>query len=588
MKQNKIALLLLLGLPAIVFAQTGPKASVNSYIHHNLVADTAGVADVTDPNLVNPWGISESSSSPFWISDNGTGLTTLYTTTGSIIPLVVTIGAPKGQTSAATPSGQVYNNTPSFVLANGKPAAFLFVTEDGTLSAWNGGSATTIEVDQSGNGAVYKGMALGANASGPMLYVTNFNAGTVDVFNGSFAAVKAAGGFADPNLPAGFAPFNIANLNGMLYVSYAMQDAQKHDDVPGPGNGFVDVFDMNGNLQKHLISNGALNSPWGMAIAPAGFGAFGGALLVGNFGDGWINAFDPSAGTMLGSLQDIRGNIVAIDGLWALIFGNGGNGGDPNTLYFTAGPDMEQHGLFGSLAAAPPVPTNVFNSASNLTGPIAPGEAIVLTGTNLGPSPLASAPTPAAGALGTSLANTSVTVNGTAAPIIYASATQTAILVPYALAGTSSATIVVTYQSQTTGTFSAPVAPTAPGIFTANSSGGGAAVAYNEDGSLNSATNAASAGSVVTIYATGAGMTEPPGQDGLVEGDILRTPVAQVSMTIGGKAAPVIYSGSSPGQLSAILQVEAVVPSGAGTGAVPVVLTVGQASSQTNATVYLQ
>src|ERR1700733_3957246 len=162
MKQNKIALLLLLGLPAIVFAQTGPKAPVNSYIQHNLVADTAGVADVTDPNLVNPWGISESATSPFWISDNGTGLTTLYTTTGSIIPLVVTIGAPKGQTSAATPSGQVYNNTPSFVLANGKPASFLFVTEDGTLSAWNGGSATTVEVDESGNGAVYKGMALGA------------------------------------------------------------------------------------------------------------------------------------------------------------------------------------------------------------------------------------------------------------------------------------------------------------------------------------------------------------------------------------------------------------------------------------------
>jgi uncharacterized protein (TIGR03118 family) len=586
MKENTIALLLLTGLPGFALAATAPAAAANSYLQHNLVADTPGVADVTDPNLVNPWGISESTSSPFWISDNGTGLTTLYSGAGAIIPLVVTIAAPQAQTTAAAPSGQLFNNTTSFVLANGKPAAFIFVTEDGTISAWNGGAATTIEVDQSGNGAVYKGVALGANAAGPMLYVANFNAGTVDVFDGKFAFVKAAGSFADPNIPTGFAPFNIANLNGKLYVSYALQDAQKHDDVAGAGNGFVDVFDMDGNLQTRLISQGALNSPWGMTIAPATFGAFGGALLVGNFGDGWINAFDPNAGTMLGSLHDVRGNVIAIDGLWGLIFGNGGTGGNANTLYFTAGPDGEQHGLFGSLAAAPPVPANVTNSASNLTGPIAPGEAIILTGTNLGPSPIAVAAIPATGTLGTSLAGTSVTVNGTAAPIIYASATQTAILVPYAITG-SSADIVLTFQNQTTD-FAAPVAPTAPGIFTLDSSGSGAAVAFNADGSLNSATNAAGAGSVVAIYATGAGMTEPPGQDGLVEGDILRTPVAQTSMTIGGKTAQVIYSGSAPGELSAVLQVEVVVPTGAGTGAVPLVMTIGQASSQTKATVYLK
>jgi uncharacterized protein (TIGR03118 family) len=590
-KQQTITLFVLLAVSGIVCtatlsAATGPSAA-NAYIQHNLVADTPGVADVTDPNLVNPWGISESAGSPFWISDNGTGLTTLYNGSGTIIPLVVTIAPPKGQTSTAAPSGQVFNNTTSFILANGKPALFIFVTEDGTLSGWNGGGATTLQVDNSPSGAVYKGLALGANSSGPLLYAANFNAGTVDVFNGSFAPMKVAGGFADSTIPAGFAPFNIANFSGKLYVSYALQDAQKHDDVAGAGNGFVDVFDMDGNMQTRLISKGALNSPWGMTIAPSTFGAFGGALLVGNFGDGKINAFDPSAGTMLGTLQDTNGNAISIDGLWALIFGNGKNGGDQNTLYFTSGPDQEQHGLFGSLAP-PAAIASIENAASNLSGPIAPGEAVTLTGITIGPSPLVSATIPAKGTLGTSLSTTSVTFNGTPAPIIYASASQTAVLVPYAVAGSSTANVVVTYGNQTTTSFTAMVAPTAPGIFTLNSSGSGSAVAFNQDGSLNSATNAASAGSVVAILGTGEGMTEPPGQDGLVEGDVFRTAVAPVSLTIGGITAQVTYAGSSPGQLSGIMQVQAVVPSGAGTGAVPVVLTVGGVSSQATATIYLQ
>ena len=218
-------------------------------------------------------------------------------------------------------------------------------------SAWNGGTTSTIEADNSAKGAVYKGMALGANASGPQIYAANFNAGTVDVFDGKFAAVKAAGGFTDATIPAGFAPFNVANLGGKLYVAYAKQDSAKHDDASGAGNGFVDIFDMDGNFQKRLISNGPLNSPWGMAIAPATFGAFGGALLVGNFGDGTINAFDASSGTQLGTLDDTSGKAIAIEGLWALQFGNGKNGGDVNTLYFTAGPGDEAHGLFGKSCA---------------------------------------------------------------------------------------------------------------------------------------------------------------------------------------------------------------------------------------------
>jgi len=586
MKQKMTALFLLAGIPGIVCAATAP-APANAFIQHNLVADQAGMADVTDPNLVDPWGIAESSGSPFWISDNGTGLTTLYNGSGAIIPLVVTIAPPKGQPGPAAPSGQVYNNTTVFVLANGKPASFIFVTEDGTVSAWNGGTATTLEVDNSASGAIYKGVVLGANASGPLLYAANFNAGTVDVFDGTFAPVKVAGGFTDATIPAGFAPFNIANLNGKLYVVYAKQDAEKHDDVAGPGNGFINIFDMDGNFQKRLVSNGALNSPWGMVIAPSTFGPFGGALLVGNFGDGWINAFDANAGTLLGALQDTKGNVIAIDGLWAITFGNGKNGGDQNTLYFTAGPDQEAHGLFGSLAA-PAAVSGILNSASNASGPIAPGEAVTLTGITIGPSPLASAKIPSTGTLGTSLSATGVTFNGTAAPIIYASASQTAVLVPYAIAGSSTATVVVTYQNQTTASFQAPVAAASPGIFTLDSSGSGAAVAFNQDGSLNSASNAASAGSVVAIFGTGEGMTEPAGQDGLVEGNVFRTSVAPVSLTIGGEAAQVTYAGSSPGELSGVLQVEAVVPSGAGTGAVPVVMTIGSASSQTSATIYLQ
>jgi uncharacterized protein (TIGR03118 family) len=581
-----IPMFLMTAWPGIVCAATAP-APANSFIQHNLVADKPGVADVTDPNLVNPWGISESAASPFWISDNGTGLTTLYNGAGTIVPLVVTVAPPKSQTSASTPSGQINNNTTVFVLANGKPASFIFVTEDGTVSAWNGGASTTIEVDNSASGAVYKGLALGANASGPLLYAANFNAGTVDVFNGTFASTKVTGGFADANIPAGFAPFNIANLGGKLYVAYAKQDAQKHDDVNGPGNGFVDIFDMDGNLKGRLISNGPLNSPWGMTIAPSTFGPFGGALLVGNFGDGKINAFDPSAGTLLGTLEDKNGNAISIDGLWAIIFGNGKTGGDQNTLYFTSGPNDEKDGLFGSLAP-PAAISGILNAASSLSGPIAPGEVVTLTGGTIGPSPLAAAKIPTTGSLGATLSGTGVTFNGTPAPIIYTSASQTAVLVPYAIAGSSTATVVVTYGNQTTASFQAQVAASAPGIFTLDTSGKGPAVAFNQDGSLNSASNAASAGSVVALFGTGEGMTEPAGQDGLVENDVFRTSVAPVTATVGGKAAQVTYAGSAPGQLSGVMQVEVVIPSGAGTGAVPVVLTIGSASSQTTATIYLQ
>jgi uncharacterized protein (TIGR03118 family) len=343
----------------------------NGFLRTNLVSDIAGVARFTDSNLVNPWGIAFAPTGPFWISDNGAGVSTLYDRAGQAqpapnMPLVVTIPLPPVSTaSAAAPTGIVFNATSDFsVSVNGKSGAsvFIFATEDGTISAWSPTVDSThavLEVDNSttptpADGAVYKGLAMGSNASGNFLFATNFRAGTIDVFDKNFAKATLPGSFFDPNIPAGFAPFGIRNINGSLYVTYALQNAEKHDDVAGAGNGFVDVFDTNGNLIKRFASQGTLNSPWGLALAPAAFGPFSGDLLVGDFGDGHINAFDSNSGTFLGQLQDDQGNSLAINGLWGLIVGNGATGGDPNTLYFTAGIGDEQHGLFGSLRPETP------------------------------------------------------------------------------------------------------------------------------------------------------------------------------------------------------------------------------------------
>jgi uncharacterized protein (TIGR03118 family) len=349
-------MVVLVCLLAAVFAlfPANPGRAASIYQVHKLVSDILGFADNYDPKLKNPWGISLSPTSPFWISNNGTGVATLYNGSGQPFPvgspLVVTLPPPAGGSPPAAPTGQVFNAGASF-----QGDRFIFVTEDGTISGWSSGTNAILRVDNSPAGAVYKGLAIGNNGAGDFLYATNFHAGTIDVFNNNFAPTTLTGSFTDPNIPSGFAPFNIQNLGGKLYVTYAKQDATKHDDVPGPGNGFVDVFDLNGNLVKRLISNGALNSPWGLALASSNFGDFSNTLLVGNFGDGLINAFDPDTGAFLGQIHDNMGNPVVIEGLWGLKFGNGGNGGDLDTLYFTAGipgppPDLvESHGLFGSI-----------------------------------------------------------------------------------------------------------------------------------------------------------------------------------------------------------------------------------------------
>ena len=331
----------------------------SAFLETNLVSDLPGVAKTTDPNLVNPWGIVASSSSPFWIADNGAGLSTLYTGAGVPQSLVVTIPPPAGGTPPAAPDGIVFNSTSDFVVTSGgksAKAAFIFATEDGTISAWSptvNATNAILEVDKSTATppAVYKGLALGSNTTnGNLLFATNFGAGTVDVFDKNFAAVNlGTGAFTDPTLPTGFAPFGISNIGGKLYVTYAMQDAAKHDDVAGAGNGFIDVYDTSGHLLQRLVSNGNLNSPWGLALAPSNFGSLSNDLLVGNFGNGLINAYNPTTGAFVGQVTDVNGNAVYVNGLWGLSFGNGGSAGPTNTLFFTAGTNGERDGLFGSL-----------------------------------------------------------------------------------------------------------------------------------------------------------------------------------------------------------------------------------------------
>jgi uncharacterized protein (TIGR03118 family) len=326
-----------------------------------LCADQFGLGRVrsgqsTDPSLVNPWGISYSAASPFWVSNASTGVATLYNGAGQPFPvagpLVVTIPPPSGGAGPSAPTGQVFNATADFQLISGSPARFIFATEDGTISGWNPSAnptAALLKVDSSIS-AVYTGLALGNNGSGNFLYAANFTSGTIDVFDTNFSPTILSGSFTDPNLPSGFTPFNVQTIGGNLFVTYALQNG-----ASGVGQGYVNVFDLNGNFMRRLISQGPLNSPWGLALAPAKFGTFSNNLLVANFGDGHINAFDPIDGNLLGPLMDMNGNPIVIEGLRSLIFGNGGNGGDPNKLYFTAGIGGAQHGLFGSLAPVSPI-----------------------------------------------------------------------------------------------------------------------------------------------------------------------------------------------------------------------------------------
>ncbi len=335
-------------------------AAAEHYQQVNLVSDIPGLAQVTDPNLVNSWGIAHPPTGPWWVADNGMGVSTLYNGTGVPFPpghpLIVTIPPPPGEVGPSTPTGIVFNNGSDFNVAPGKPARFIFVTEDGTISAWNSSvdiNNATLKVNNS-PAAVYKGVTIAEKDEANFLYVANFRGGSVDVFDTNFnQVILESGAFTDRKIPAGFAPFNVQNINDKIYVTFAKQDAQKHDNLDGPGLGFVDVFDSDGKLLMRLKHGRWMNAPWGIVLAPEGFGGFSEHLLVGNFGSGQIAAFDPGNGNFNGLLRDHHGDPITINGLWGLGFGNGGNAGPINTLFFAAGINDEQDGLFGAITSLP-------------------------------------------------------------------------------------------------------------------------------------------------------------------------------------------------------------------------------------------
>ena len=327
----------------------------------NLVTDdqSAHAGQITDAGLVNAWGLSYSPTSPFWVSANGTDTATLYNVnpaTQATSKVGLTVSVPVGGIT-----GQVFNTGGSGAF-NGDN--FLFVGEGGTVAGWRGALGTTAEVLKLSSAAdVYKGAAFATSSGNSYLFAANFRSGNIDILKGANGEPDLAGKFTDPGLPNGYAPFNSQNLGGTIYVTYALQDGAKHDELAGAGRGFVSSFSQQGNFIARVASAGALDAPWGLAIAPASFGALAGSLLVGNFGDGRINAYDPASHAFLGQLAALDGTPLSIDGLWALAPGNGGGAGSSALLYFTAGPDDESHGILGVLSpqitAAVPEPATM-------------------------------------------------------------------------------------------------------------------------------------------------------------------------------------------------------------------------------------
>jgi uncharacterized protein (TIGR03118 family) len=333
---------------------------INRYAVHKLQSDEPGDAAHTDPDLVNGWGIAAGPASgpatPWWVADNHTAKSTLYDGAGTKLGLVVGIPGPTGP---GAPTGVVFNGSSDFVVNGGggmSAAKFIFDGEDGVITAWNGGTAAVIAATST-NGAIYKGLAIGSvtttagNAN--YLYATDFHNAHVDVYDGTFVLKDWGGAFVDPGIPAGFAPFGIQNIAGQIFVTYAKQDANAVDEINGKGLGYVSVFGTDGSFQGRVASRGRLNAPWGLAWAPSNFGKFSNHLLVGNFGDGRINAFrlTDEGWDAHGRLKGTNHKSIRIDGLWGIGFGNGGGAGPTNTLYFAAGPDGENHGLFGSITA---------------------------------------------------------------------------------------------------------------------------------------------------------------------------------------------------------------------------------------------
>jgi uncharacterized protein (TIGR03118 family) len=320
-----------------------------------LVSDGAVSAHFNDPNLKNPWGIAFNPNGFVWVANNHTGTSTLYDGNGT--PQTLVVAVPGAAPGPGKPIGIVFSSGAGFVVTkNGLSGAarFIFASEDGTIAGWapNVDQTNAIIAAPAAGGASYKGLALAANGQGNFLYASDFHNAKIDVFDSTYQHVSWPGAFTDPNLPAGYAPFGIQNLQGNLYVTYAKQDAAGEDEVTGRGLGLVNVFDANGKLIRRVASGGRLNAPWGLAMAPADFGKFSHALLVGNFGDGRITAYDARSGMMLGQLRGADGRRLAISGLWGMAFGNGLSAQPTGTLFFAAGTNDEANGLYGRIDVA--------------------------------------------------------------------------------------------------------------------------------------------------------------------------------------------------------------------------------------------
>jgi uncharacterized protein (TIGR03118 family) len=324
------------------------------YVVRNLVSDGGVTAEHIDPLLVNAWGIAFNPTGFVWVSNGGTATSTLYD--GNGVKNALTVAIPPNAAGPAKPTGIVFSASADFAVTQGGktgPSRFIFASETGTITGW---APTVIATNavlayEAPDGAIYKGLALGSNGVGNFLYATDFHNNKVDVLDRTFTKVTLAGDFRDPHLPAGYAPFGIQNILGNIYVLFAKQDGDAEDEVAGPGLGFVSVFDTNGNFLRRLITRGALNAPWGIALAPADFGRFSNRLLIGNFGDGRINAYDLASGNFVGQLRDTHGHALKVDGLWGLSFGNGVQNQPTSALFVTAGPNDESSGLYARIEA---------------------------------------------------------------------------------------------------------------------------------------------------------------------------------------------------------------------------------------------
>jgi uncharacterized protein (TIGR03118 family) len=571
----------LLGAAAGSLPAQSASAPPNNYLVHNLVSDLANTADHQDPNLVNPWGLGFGPT-PFWVGNNGKGTATLYDGIGAVIPLVVAIPQAGDAGTAGPVTGVMFNafasNSSAFDVQAGMPALFIFCSEDGVISGWNevvSGPKASILFDNSKSGAIYTGCAVGGTAAAPYLFAANFHAGTVDVYDGNLDLNPApysqsglpepysgSSSFSNPAIPAGFAPFNVQNIDGTLFVTYAEQDAKKYASVGGPGNGYVAMFNLDGSLIANLVSQGALNSPWGMAIAPANFGPFAGALLVGNFTDGKINAYNATSGAWLGTLNDATGNPIAIPGLWSLDFGGGAQGEDPGTLYITAGigggpnnDPVQSHGLLASIQAAPSfAATGIQNGASFIAGPIAPNTWVSIRGNGL--SATTGTWQVTGSTLPTEVSGVGVTLNGTAVPVSFVSNTQVNFLVPSNVP-TGPAQIQTTNNGLTSAAVTVNVEPLAPAFFTigTNATSGNIYIAAEHAngtliGPAATITGATPAepGETIVLFATGFGPTTAS------SGVLAVTP----TIAIDGIAAAVTLAGLvGPG----LYQLNVVVPS---------------------------